>query len=146
MYILFSRKTRDMSGKRKKDETTSPNKPNKRTPQDMVRRLSENTNENNGRARREKEKEEREREKERKCLHLISFCCKDHCEATILSALHFFEVFTSLKEKYSPVLNSISLRIGIASGPLVAGIIGKTKYAYDCMASFLSPHLFLSPA
>ncbi len=55
-----------MSGKRKKDETMSPNKPNKRMLQDIVRRLNENTNENNKRVRRKKEKEEREREKEGK--------------------------------------------------------------------------------
>lgn len=31
------------------------------------------------------------------------------------------------------VNKKLTIRIGIAAGPMVAGIIGKKKYAYDCM-------------
>jgi adenylate cyclase len=50
----------------------------------------------------------------------------DHPIAVIQFAL---DVLHSLKSLNS---NVISIRIGIHTGPVVAGVIGKTKFAYDC--------------
>jgi len=56
---------------------------------------------------------------------------RDHCEAAVLLGLHMYQAFSELKES-SSYLSQINLRIGIACGPVVAGIIGRTKYSYDC--------------
>ena len=34
------------------------------------------------------------------------------------------------------------LRVGIEVGPVVAGIIGRKKFSYDCTSSFLLPSRF----
>lgn len=56
---------------------------------------------------------------------------RNHAEAAILLAIQMFDAFTHMKETFS-LFSFINLRIGIACGPLVAGIIGRTKYSYDC--------------
>lgn len=60
---------------------------------------------------------------------------RDHCEAAIQLAIRMFQVFIRTKETYSNALSSVNLRVGIACGPVVAGIIGRSKYSYDCMAN-----------
>ena len=46
--------------------------------------------------------------------------------------LHFAKDMLQSLEEYNELTGSdLSLRIGISSGPVVAGVIGKTKFAYD---------------
>jgi len=52
----------------------------------------------------------------------------DHAQICADMALGMFEDLASFNRENSTVLN---MRIGIASGPAVAGVIGYTKYSYD---------------
>ncbi|HWC60213.1 MAG TPA: adenylate/guanylate cyclase domain-containing protein [Verrucomicrobiae bacterium] len=52
----------------------------------------------------------------------------DHAEAIAKLALAFQEQIRSINEQYG---TSIQIRIGIHTGPLVAGVIGRKAYAYD---------------
>jgi len=53
---------------------------------------------------------------------------QDHAEAMASFALDVLDVVDRLRRDGYP---SLALRIGIHSGPLVAGVIGKRKFAYD---------------
>jgi adenylate cyclase len=50
----------------------------------------------------------------------------DHAEATARLALAMRQALAEL-----PVTSGLSLRVGIDSGPVVAGVIGRTKFSYD---------------
>jgi len=50
----------------------------------------------------------------------------DHAEAAARLALAMREALANL-----PVASGLSLRVGIDSGPVVAGVIGRTKFGYD---------------
>jgi adenylate cyclase len=50
----------------------------------------------------------------------------DHAEAAARLALAMREALAEL-----PVASGLSLRVGIDSGPVVAGVIGRTKFSYD---------------
>jgi adenylate cyclase len=50
----------------------------------------------------------------------------DHAEAAARLAFAMRQAFVEL-----PVASGLSLRIGIDSGPVVAGVIGRTKFGYD---------------
>jgi adenylate cyclase len=52
----------------------------------------------------------------------------DHAEATAELALELQEEIERLNQQYD---TSIRLRIGIATGPVVAGVIGRKKFAFD---------------
>jgi class 3 adenylate cyclase len=52
----------------------------------------------------------------------------DHATAVAKMSLDMLRV---LKELEGPAFASLSLRIGIHSGPVVAGVIGKRKFAFD---------------
>ena len=52
----------------------------------------------------------------------------DHARRAALMALEMLEVAESLGNRYGAM---ISLRIGINSGPVVAGVIGRKKFLYD---------------
>lgn len=52
----------------------------------------------------------------------------DHPEAVAQLALHLQEEVARLNREYN---TSIQLRIGISTGPVVAGIIGRERFAYD---------------
>jgi len=52
----------------------------------------------------------------------------DHAEASAALAIHLLEEIQRLNEQYD---TSIRLRIGISTGPIVAGVIGRKKFAYD---------------
>lgn len=51
-------------------------------------------------------------------------------EEAINLAIEFYRITSSFSSHL--VQKSVLLRVGIATGPVVAGIIGKTKYSYDC--------------
>jgi len=53
---------------------------------------------------------------------------QDHCEAVALCAL---EMQSVLRRGISKDLQDFKVRIGIHTGPVVAGVIGKSKFIYD---------------
>ena len=53
---------------------------------------------------------------------------KDHCEAVALCAL---EMQSIMRKGISQELQDFKVRIGIHTGPVVAGVIGKSKFIYD---------------
>jgi|JI10StandDraft_1071094.scaffolds.fasta_scaffold200090_3 adenylate cyclase len=52
----------------------------------------------------------------------------DHCEAIFELAV---EMQRLMREKFSKKFDGLELRIGIHSGPVIAGVIGTVKFAYD---------------
>ena len=53
---------------------------------------------------------------------------RDHCEAVALCAL---EMQSIMRKGISKDLQDFKVRIGIHTGPVVAGVIGKSKFIYD---------------
>ncbi len=58
----------------------------------------------------------------------ISFPRPDHAQAIAALALNMQEEIGRLNQQYD---TSVQLRIGICTGPVVAGIIGRGRFAYD---------------
>jgi class 3 adenylate cyclase len=58
----------------------------------------------------------------------ISFPLPDHAEASAELAINLREEIGRLNQQYD---TSICLRIGISTGPVVAGVIGRRRFAYD---------------
>ncbi len=58
----------------------------------------------------------------------ISFPRTDHAEASAELALAMQEEIQRLNHEYD---TSVRLRIGICTGPVVAGVIGRKRFAYD---------------
>ena len=58
----------------------------------------------------------------------ISFPRPDHAEASAELALNMQEEIKRLNYEYD---TSVRLRIGICTGPVVAGVIGRRRFAYD---------------
>jgi class 3 adenylate cyclase len=58
----------------------------------------------------------------------ISFPRPDHAEASARLALDMQEEIKRLNHEYD---TSVRLRIGICTGPVVAGVIGRRRFAYD---------------
>jgi class 3 adenylate cyclase len=58
----------------------------------------------------------------------ISFPRPDHAEASADLALHLQEEIQRLNQEYG---TSIRLRIGVVTGPVIAGVIGRGRFAYD---------------
>ncbi len=58
----------------------------------------------------------------------ISASQSKHVEASAELALRMQEEITRLNEKYE---TSVPLRIGICTGPVVAGVIGRSRFAFD---------------
>ncbi len=58
----------------------------------------------------------------------ISFPRPDHAEASADLALNLQEEIQRLNQEYGI---SVRLRIGICTGPVVAGVIGRRRFAYD---------------
>jgi len=52
----------------------------------------------------------------------------DHAEVAALAALEFRSVAESIRD---PLGNRVRVRIGVSSGPVIAGVIGVHKFAYD---------------
>lgn len=53
---------------------------------------------------------------------------EDHAQALAVFALDMLTVAASLRDQHG---DAVPIRIGIASGPLVAGVVGKRKFFYD---------------
>jgi class 3 adenylate cyclase len=52
----------------------------------------------------------------------------DHAQAAAELAL---DMVAAVRERFSGGLNPVRIRIGISSGPVVAGVIGRHKFSYD---------------
>ena len=52
----------------------------------------------------------------------------DHAKAVVTTALHMLEAMDRFNKAHS---SELMMRIGIHSGPVVAGVIGKHKFTYD---------------
>jgi len=52
----------------------------------------------------------------------------DHAEASAELAFHFLDEIEQFNQQYN---TSIRIRIGLCTGPVVAGVIGREKFAYD---------------
>jgi len=52
----------------------------------------------------------------------------DHAEASAELAFHFLNEIEQFNQQYN---TSIRIRIGLCTGPVVAGVIGREKFAYD---------------
>jgi class 3 adenylate cyclase len=58
----------------------------------------------------------------------ISFARPDHAEACAALALDMHRQIEHINEQYN---TSIRLRIGICTGPVIAGVIGRGRFAFD---------------
>jgi class 3 adenylate cyclase len=58
----------------------------------------------------------------------LSVLRTDHAEASAELAINLQEEMASHNQHYN---TSVHLRIGICTGPVVAGVIGRKKFAYD---------------
>ena len=54
--------------------------------------------------------------------------CADHAARAVRLALEMLDIVRRRRERLG---GELTLRIGIHSGPVVAGVIGKTKFSYD---------------
>ena len=58
----------------------------------------------------------------------LSASSADHAAATARLALRMIEAVRAMETGGAP----LDLRIGLCAGPLVVGVIGRTRYAFDC--------------
>jgi len=58
----------------------------------------------------------------------LSISCPNHAEASAKLALDMQAEIVRLNQEYE---TSVLLRIGICTGPVVAGVIGRNRFAYD---------------
>jgi adenylate cyclase len=58
----------------------------------------------------------------------MTFPRPDHAEASAELAINLLEEIERLNDQYN---TSVRLRIGICTGPVVAGVIGRRRFAYD---------------
>jgi class 3 adenylate cyclase len=70
------------------------------------------------------------------CAGGLPFISKNHAERMILAAFDILEFVESVKkckhsDHVSDALHCWDIRIGINSGPVVAGVVGSKKFAYD---------------
>jgi class 3 adenylate cyclase/Tfp pilus assembly protein PilF len=66
------------------------------------------------------------------CAGGIPIATNDHAERTIAAAIDFLEAIESLSSKrQAKGQRAFTFRVGVHSGPLVAGVVGIKKFAYD---------------
>ena len=65
------------------------------------------------------------------CAGGIPFPTKDHARKMILAAMDIAEFVDGMNLKKEAHQTSFEIRIGINSGPVVAGVVGLKKFAYD---------------
>ena len=64
------------------------------------------------------------------CAGGLSFPSEDHAQNMIRAAFEIIE-FVEKTKKNKEVEKIFDIRIGINTGPVVAGVVGSTKFAYD---------------
>jgi len=65
------------------------------------------------------------------CAGGLPFPDKDHAKNIIRAAQEMIDFVTSAKNDFSKDYANFDIRIGINSGPVVAGVVGSKKFAYD---------------
>jgi class 3 adenylate cyclase len=65
------------------------------------------------------------------CAGGLPFPDKDHAKKIIRAAQEMIDFVTSAKNDVSKDYANFEIRIGINSGPVVAGVVGSKKFAYD---------------
>ncbi len=65
------------------------------------------------------------------CAGGLPFPDKDHAKKITLAAKEMIDFVTSAKNDISKDYANFEIRIGINSGPVVAGVVGSKKFAYD---------------
>jgi adenylate cyclase len=65
------------------------------------------------------------------CASGLPFPQKDHAERIVLAAMEMVDFVEKSKKLNDDNLIRFDMRIGISSGPVVAGVVGKKKFAYD---------------
>ncbi|MBT8228683.1 MAG: adenylate/guanylate cyclase domain-containing protein, partial [Bacteroidia bacterium] len=56
---------------------------------------------------------------------------EDHAERCVMAAQEIIKVMYDIKENSPPGVTALDIRIGINTGPVVAGVVGTKKFAYD---------------
>ena len=65
------------------------------------------------------------------CAGGLPFPSNDHAEKMILAAQEIVDFVQESKEKDSDGHASLDIRVGINTGPVVAGVVGTKKFSYD---------------
>ncbi|MBN3519107.1 tetratricopeptide repeat protein [Algoriphagus lutimaris] len=65
------------------------------------------------------------------CASGLPFPQEDHAERIVLAAMEMFKFVEKAKQIEEEKRIRFDMRIGISSGPVVAGIVGSKKFAYD---------------
>ena len=65
------------------------------------------------------------------CAGGLPFPTIDHADKIILAAFEIVEFMEKSKRSKDKHISHFDIRIGINSGPVVAGVVGTTKFAYD---------------
>ncbi len=65
------------------------------------------------------------------CAGGLPFPTKDHPIQMVEAALEIAEFVNEFKKSDPDAMNRFDIRIGINTGPVVAGVVGKKKFAYD---------------
>lgn len=65
------------------------------------------------------------------CAGGLPYPDSDHAKNTVLAAQEMIEFVASVKKDLTKEYANFDIRIGISSGPVVAGVVGSKKFAYD---------------
>jgi len=65
------------------------------------------------------------------CAGGLPFPCEDHAEKMMHAAFEIIEFIDDIKNDEVRDISSFDIRIGIHTGPVVAGVVGTKKFAYD---------------
>jgi len=65
------------------------------------------------------------------CAGGLPFPSKNHAQNMIMAAFEIIEFVDKTKKNEKAVEKIFDIRIGINTGPIVAGVVGSTKFAYD---------------
>jgi len=65
------------------------------------------------------------------CAGGLPFPTEDHAYKMVLAAFEIAEFVNESKKQQTPDQTRFEIRIGISTGPLVAGVVGIKKFAYD---------------
>ena len=65
------------------------------------------------------------------CAGGLPFPCEDHAEKMLHAGFEIIEFIDNIKNDEVRDISSFDIRIGIHTGPVVAGVVGTKKFAYD---------------
>jgi class 3 adenylate cyclase len=65
------------------------------------------------------------------CAGGLPFPSKDHASQVVSAALEITDFVQKSKQAGNGVNNRLNVRVGINTGPVVAGVVGTKKFSYD---------------